>query len=140
MSGLPVVVRTFPLGSRAELRVILDTFNGQPRVDMRTWCDYSVGPSHVRGPTKKGVSLYLAHVPALAVDLPRHHVLGLGLHALDGLVERSGRILQESEELRRVDLLEAMRQHRDRLPRPLVVRHPDALLLAVDLKPIRLVE
>lgn len=80
MNGLPVVVRTFPLGSRAELRVILDTFNGQPRVDMRTWCEYSVGPSHVRGPTKKGVSLYLAHVPALVAALSEalDHARALG--------------------------------------------------------------
>lgn len=69
MSDLPVVIRTFPLGARAELRVILDTFNGQPRVDLRTWCDYSVGPSNVRGPTKKGVSLPIAEVPALVSAL-----------------------------------------------------------------------
>jgi hypothetical protein len=69
VSDLPVVIRTFPLGARAELRVILDTFNGQPRVDLRTWCDYSVGPANVRGPTKKGVSFPIAQVPALVSAL-----------------------------------------------------------------------
>ena len=81
MTALPVVIRTFPLGERAEVRLTLDTFNGRPRVDLRTWCDYPAGPVNVRGPTKKGVSLPLAHlsdlVSALGDALDQARALGL---------------------------------------------------------------
>ena len=66
MSDLPILISTFPQGSRAEVRLCLETFNGVPRVDLRTWCDFRAGPVDARGPTKKGVSLPIADLPALA--------------------------------------------------------------------------
>lgn len=64
-SGLPLLIGSLALGSKAEVRVSLDTFNGRPRIDLRTWCDYSAGPAAMRGPTKKGVSLPVTDLPAL---------------------------------------------------------------------------
>jgi len=64
-SGLPLLIGSLALGSKAEVRVSLDTFNGRPRIDLRTWCDYSAGPVATRGPTRKGVSLPVADLPAL---------------------------------------------------------------------------
>lgn len=80
-SALPVVICILPLGATAEVRVSLDTFNGRPRLDLRTWCDYAVGPVATRGPTKKGVSLPIADLPALAAALrdAEAQALGLGL-------------------------------------------------------------
>jgi hypothetical protein len=69
MSGLPVVIASLALGAKAEVRVSLDIFAGRPRVDLRTWCDYSAGAVAVRGPTKKGVSLPIGDLPSLALAL-----------------------------------------------------------------------
>jgi hypothetical protein len=66
MSGrFPLTVAVVPLGARAELRVTLDDFRGEPRADVRTWADYMVGPDECRGPTRKGVSLPLAKLRGL---------------------------------------------------------------------------
>src|SRR5262249_15004196 len=46
----------------------------------------------------------LPEVPTLAVDLPRHHVFRLGLHALEVSVERVGGLFEEGPEHGRVDL------------------------------------
>jgi hypothetical protein len=70
MTGaLPVLIGTLALGSKAEVRVSLETFQGRPRVDLRTWCDFSAGPVSTRGPTKKGVSLPVADLPALLATI-----------------------------------------------------------------------
>lgn len=69
MTALPLAVASLPLGDRAEVRVTLDTFNGKARVDIRTWADYHAGPVLTRRPTKKGVSLPIADLPALALAL-----------------------------------------------------------------------
>lgn len=61
----PVVIWTLPLGSAAELRLSLDSFNGKARADLRTWADYQAGPVLTRGPTKKGVSVPVEALPAL---------------------------------------------------------------------------
>src|SRR5262249_12669694 len=45
-----------------------------------------------------------AQVPLLAVDLPRHHVLGRLLHPPERALERRRRLLHEGAERRRVDL------------------------------------
>ena len=55
----PAVIWTLPLGSAAELRLSLDTYNGKARADLRTWANYQAGPVLTRGPTKKGVSIPL---------------------------------------------------------------------------------
>ena len=65
MSGLPVTVRSLPLGDKAEVRLVLETVNNLARVDLRTWADDKLGATVVRGPTKKGVSLPVAALPDL---------------------------------------------------------------------------
>lgn len=65
MSGLPVTVRSLPLGDKAEVWLVLETVNNQARVDLRTWADYRLGASEVRGPTQKGVSLPVEALPDL---------------------------------------------------------------------------
>ncbi len=79
--GLPLLIGTLALGSKAEVRVSLDSFQGRPRVDLRTWCDFSAGPVSMRGPTKKGVSLPVADLPALLATIrdavEQAHALGL---------------------------------------------------------------
>lgn len=69
MTALPMAVASLPLGDKAEVRITLDTFNGKARLDIRTWADYSAGPVQTRGPTKKGVSLPIADLPALALAM-----------------------------------------------------------------------
>ncbi|WP_293682791.1 PC4/YdbC family ssDNA-binding protein [uncultured Phenylobacterium sp.] len=64
--ALPVVIRSLPLGAKTELRLTLDSFNGNVRLDLRTWCDYALGPAQVRGPTKRGVSVPVGAIPDLA--------------------------------------------------------------------------
>jgi hypothetical protein len=86
MSQLPAVIHTFPLGARAELRVTLDTFNGQPRLDLRTWCDYPSAGGETRGPTKKGVSVPLSQVPDLIAALGQ----GLDCAGSFGLLAKGG--------------------------------------------------
>jgi hypothetical protein len=65
----PLVIWTLPLGSAAELRLSLDTFNGKARADLRTWADYQAGPVLTRGPTKKGVSIPLSSLGEAAAAL-----------------------------------------------------------------------
>lgn len=65
MSGLPVTVRSLPLGDAAEVRLVLETVNKQPRFDLRTWADDKQGAVVVRGPTKKGISLPVEVLPKL---------------------------------------------------------------------------
>jgi hypothetical protein len=82
MSGrFPLTVAVVPLGARAEIRVTLDDFRGEPRADVRTWADYMVGPDECRGPTRKGVSLPLAMLPDLrkAIDHAEAQARALGL-------------------------------------------------------------
>jgi len=78
---LPVTVAVVPLGARAEIRVTLDDFRGEPRADVRTWADYKIGPTECRGPTRKGVSLPLAMLPGLrrAIDSAEAEARALGL-------------------------------------------------------------
>src|SRR5262249_32776211 len=74
----------------------------------------------------------LAEVPALAVSLPRHHVFRLGPQPRLLFVEGGICLPKERAEGWRVDLAELVDLHDDGLPRPLVVRRPDARLVAVD--------
>lgn len=80
MTGtFPHIVATFPLNAKTEVRVCLDTFNGRPRLDLRTWCDFTTGAVDARGPTKKGVSLPIEDLPALALALGRAEALAYRL-------------------------------------------------------------
>jgi Transcriptional Coactivator p15 (PC4) len=85
--GLPILIGTLAMGSKAEVRVSLDSFQGRPRVDLRTWCDFSVGPVATRGPTKKGVSLPIADLPALLATIrdAEAKARSLGLLAKGGM-------------------------------------------------------
>ena len=65
----PVPIWSLPLGSKSELRLVLDSFNGRPRADLRTWTDYAAGPVPTRGPTRKGVSIAIGDLPALATAM-----------------------------------------------------------------------
>lgn len=69
MNDLPLLIETLPLGPRAEVRISLDSFNGRPRLDVRTWCILD-DPGELR-PTKRGVSLALAAVPTVRAALDR---------------------------------------------------------------------
>jgi len=61
-----ITIWSLPLGDKSELRLALDTFNGKPRADLRTWADFSAGPMEMRSPTKKGVSIAIEDLPAVA--------------------------------------------------------------------------
>ena len=94
-------------------------------------------PVHLACPGKP----LLAQVPALAVDLPRHHVFRLGLQPLQVLLERRGRFRQGTCRNAGVSIsLEPMDQDGDLLPGPLAIGDLDALLVAVDVEAVRLVE
>lgn len=82
----PLLIGSIVLGPRAEVRVSLDTFNGRPRIDLRTWCDLSAGPVTTRGPTKKGVSLPAAEISALVAVIRMAETQALDL----GLLEKGG--------------------------------------------------
>lgn len=71
MTRLPLALASFALGDRAEVRVTLDTYHGKARVDIRTWADYKLGPVLTRGPTKKGVAISVADLPALVETLAK---------------------------------------------------------------------
>lgn len=87
MTALPMAVASLPLGDKAEVRVTLDAFNGRPRLDIRTWADYQAGPVLTRGPTKKGVSLPIADLPALALAMREAEAKARDL----GLLEEGGK-------------------------------------------------
>jgi hypothetical protein len=84
MTGFPLTVHTVPLGSKAEVRLALDTYGNRGRVDLRTWADYSAGPVMGRGPTKKGVSLPIEALPALAAAFAEAEALARSLNLLEG--------------------------------------------------------
>ena len=84
--AFPYLIATLPLNAKTEVRVCLDTFNGRPRLDLRTWCDFTTGPIDSRGPTKKGVSLPISDLPALALAIGKAEALA---HRL-GLLEKGG--------------------------------------------------
>lgn len=83
----PLVIWTLPLGSAAELRLSLDTFNGNARADLRTWADYQAGPALIRGPTKKGVSIPLTSLGEAAAALAEADRKARDL----GLIQQEGR-------------------------------------------------
>ena len=84
MSGaLSVLIRSLPLGSRAEVRVSLEAYAGRNRVDLRTWADYMAGPVEMRGPTKKGVSLPVSDLPALSAAVREAEAKARALGLLD---------------------------------------------------------
>ena len=82
----PLTVWTLPLGSKAELRLSLDIFNGKARADLRTWVDYQAGPVLTRGPTKKGVSIPLANLAEAAAALAEADRMASDL----GLIRQEG--------------------------------------------------
>lgn len=65
----PLFTGTVPRNDREEVRVTLDRYQGKPVIDVRTWADYTAGAVAGRGPTKKGVSLPAAQIPALIAAL-----------------------------------------------------------------------
>ncbi|HAC01375.1 PC4/YdbC family ssDNA-binding protein [Brevundimonas naejangsanensis] len=84
MSGLPVTVRTLPLGDAAEVRLTLETVNNLARVDLRTWADDKLGAVVVRGPTKKGVSLPVEALPDLVAAVVEAEAKARALGLLEG--------------------------------------------------------
>ena len=86
MTGFPVVVRVLPVGTAAELRLTVERFSGSLRFDLRTWADYRLGASEVRGPTKKGVSLPVEALPDLVAAVVEAEAEARAL----GLLEEGG--------------------------------------------------
>lgn len=84
MSGLPVTVRTLPLGDAAEVRLTLETVNNLARVDLRTWADDKLGAVVVRGPTRKGVSLPVEALPDLVSAVVEAEAKARALGLLEG--------------------------------------------------------
>lgn len=84
MSGLPVTVRTLPLGDAAEVRLTLETVNNLARVDLRTWADDKLGAVVVRGPTRKGVSLPVEALPDLVAAVVEAEAKARALGLLEG--------------------------------------------------------
>lgn len=84
MSGLPVTVRSLPVGSTAEVRLTLETVNNLARVDLRTWADDKLGAVVARGPTKKGVSLPVEALPDLVAAVVEAEVVARTLGLLEG--------------------------------------------------------
>jgi len=83
MTAFPVVVASLPMGPKAELRLSLDSFNGKPRLDIRTWADYAAGPVNGRGPTKKGVGVPLRDLAAFADAVREAGAMAKALGLLD---------------------------------------------------------
>lgn len=84
MSGLPVTVRSLPVGGTAEVRLTLETVNNLARVDLRTWADDKLGAVVARGPTKKGVSLPVEALPDLVAAVVEAEVVARTLGLLEG--------------------------------------------------------
>lgn len=84
--AFPYLVATLPLNAKTEVRVYLETFNGRPRLDLRTWCDFTSGPVGPRGPTKRGVILPISDLPALSLAIGEDEALAYRL----GLLEKGG--------------------------------------------------
>jgi hypothetical protein len=60
----PIVVAELPKNRRETLRVALDRYGGMDLIDIRV-CVELTAACHVQTPTKKGVSLNIAQLPAL---------------------------------------------------------------------------
>lgn len=86
MSGLPVTVHAFPMGSRAEVRLTLDRYDKAVWVDLRTWADFKAGTVETRCATKKWVSLPVALLPDLLAAVVKVDTLARSL----GLLEEGG--------------------------------------------------
>lgn len=67
--------------SREDVRVTLDEYSGHQLIDVRTFADFKAGNVEGRGPTKKGVSLNVAKLPALidALEAARDEAQRRGL-------------------------------------------------------------
>lgn len=69
MTAPPEPIAIVEKNSREDVRVSLDEFHGVQLIDVRTFADFKAGAVESRGPTKKGVSLNIARLPALIAGL-----------------------------------------------------------------------
>ena len=65
------IIATIEKNSREDVRIALDEFHGAQLIDVRTFADFTSGGPDDRKPTKKGVSLNVAKLPALIAALER---------------------------------------------------------------------
>src|SRR5262249_19872156 len=104
--------------------------------DFQQSCQERPAPVHLAA----RLEALVAQVPALAVDLPRHDVFRFGLHALEVRLVGRNRLGQELAKCRRVDLAEPMHQDGYFLPRAFAIGDLDAVAVAVDLDPWRVIK
>jgi len=86
MTRLPVIVESFPIGSRTEVRLTLDRYVKADLVDLRTWAASKAGEVETRCSTKNGVSLSIALLAHLIAALVKTDALAQFL----GLLEKGG--------------------------------------------------
>lgn len=76
MSGLPVAVRSLPLGD-------MEAVNNQVRVVLLIWAEDKLEATAVRGPTKKGVSLPVEALPNLVAAVVEAEAMACALGLLE---------------------------------------------------------
>jgi hypothetical protein len=69
--AIPLTVAAVEKNASEQVRVILDEFKGTRLVDMRVFATFSA--ASVSMPTKKGLSLRVALIPALIAALSQAH-------------------------------------------------------------------